>query len=248
MKYLVPPLILLAALGATAFGTWVFFPQTFEDCCEWLGLIAPDGVSEVPGQAHVTMERTSDGTLPADTPGLRIGDQPGEISLLNLHGEPVTLATDGAPVTVVLWTSSFCPTSRIYEERLADLSRRFPEVRWVAVNSSAMESLSELREHFEEHPERIGMPVYKDERNLLADKFGARVTTESYVFDSSGRLMYRGAIDDARNPQRVRNQYLAEAVTAVSIGQTPKWEYQPANGCCPIDRVQPEPEPEPETP
>jgi thiol-disulfide isomerase/thioredoxin len=244
MKYLVPPLILLAALGATAFGTWALFPQAFDDCCEWLGLIAPDGVSEVPGQSHVTFERTSDGKLPTATPGLRIGDQPGELSLLDLHGEPVTIATTGAPATVVLWTSSFCPTSRIYEERLAELSKRFPEVRWVAVNSSAMEGLAELRAHFEDNPELIGMPVYKDNRNVLADQFGARVTTESYVFDSDGRLLYRGAIDDARNPQRVRTQYLADAVTAVTIGRTPKWEYQPANGCCPIDRLEPEPEPE----
>jgi len=237
MKYLLPPLIVLAVLGASAFGTWAFFPQTFDDCCEWLGLIAPDGVSEVPGQSHVSFERSGDGSIPDSVPGLRAGEHPGSVTLPDLNGNEVSIDFGAAPVTVLVWTSSYCPTSKIYEERLSALAKRFPDVQWYAINSSAMEGVPELREYFAENPDRIGMPMLKDERNVLADRFGARVTTESFVFNRDGKLQYRGAIDDARNPQRVKQQFLAEAVRAVAADRAPRWQYQPANGCCPIDRV-----------
>jgi hypothetical protein len=247
MKYLIPPVIVLGVFGATALGTWMFAPKFFEECCEWIGLIAPDGVSEVPGQKHVTFEKSGDGQIPDSVPGLRDGDHPGEITLPDLHGEPVTIDFSKAPATVLLWTSSYCPTSKIYEERIAELTRRNPDVQWFGINSSAMEGVPELREYFAENPERLGMPVLKDERNVLADRFGARVTTESFVFDREGVLQYRGAIDDARNPTRVRQQFLRDAVRAVSAGNDPKWRYQPANGCCPIDRIDPEEEAAEET-
>jgi hypothetical protein len=57
--------------------------------------------------------------------------------------------------------------------------------------------------------------VYRDEKNLLADKLKAQSTPEAFVFDASGRLRYRGQIDDAANPARVRTHSLRDAINAV---------------------------------
>lgn len=241
MKYLAP-LIVIALIGGSALAAWKIFPEQFDECCEYIGLIAPDGVSEVPGVAHVNFQAANDGKLPADTPGLRIGAEPGETTLIDLQGNQAAL-TFGGKVTAVVWVSSYCPTSLIYEERLNELYAAFPDVRWYAINSSANEGMEELREHYEgEDPKRLRIPVLKDERNLLADQFGVRVTTETFIFDAQGKLRYRGAIDDARNPTRVEQQFVRDALRQVKAGKAPQWEFQPPNGCCPIDRVKPQEE------
>ena len=44
--------------------------------------------------------------------------------------------------------------------------------------------------------------MWKDRNNVVADKVGASVTPEVFVFDKEGLLRYQGQIDDNRNPAR----------------------------------------------
>lgn len=238
MKYLTP-LIVIALVSLTGYATYLFLPDTFDECCEYLGLLAPDGVSEVPGQEHVEFEGpTSDGSIPPGTPGLHTGDPAPAISLPDIHGELREVDYGAHDFTVVVWVSSFCPTSKIYEERLNDLVNDFDNAAFWGINSSAMESVDELRNHFTDgDPARLRIPVLKDDRNVLADAFGARVSAEAFVLDRQGRLQYRGGIDDARNPQRVGAEYLRTVLGQLTRGDKPQWRYQPAKGCCPIDKL-----------
>ena len=102
----------------------------------------------------------------------------------------------------------------------------------------AMESVDELRAHFNDgHPDRLRLTVLKDDRNVIADRFGARVSAEVFVFDRQGRLQYRGGIDDARNQDRVAVEYLRTILDQLVDGEEPEWRYQPPKGCCPIDKL-----------
>lgn len=240
LRYLTP-LIVTALVAGTIYATYLFAPKEFVECCEYVGLLAPEGVSEVPGVEHADLERAADdGSLPATVPGLRIGDGPGEISLPALAGGSVTVDCSKADYTMIVWVSCYCPTSKIYEERLNKLASDFSNLQWYAINSSAMESVSELHDHFGDgDPNRLRIPVLKDDRNVIADRFGARVTTETYIFDRQGKLQYRGAIDDARNPQSVEIEYVRTVLTELKSSRPRSWRYQPPKGCCPIDRVKP---------
>ena len=241
MKYLTP-LVVMAIVALTGFATYLFIPEQVEDCCEYLGLLAPEGVSETPGQEHVDFaDATADGSIPATLPGLKLNDSPGAIRLPDIDGVMHEVDFGAKKFTVVVWVSSFCPTSKIYEVRLNTLSRDFAgNVQFVAINSSAMESIAELKAHYHDsHPERLKLTVLKDDRNVVADTFGARVSAEVFVFDSEGHLQYRGGIDDARNPERVGVEYLRVVLNQLVKGEAPEWRYQPAKGCCPIDRVEP---------
>ncbi|MBX3459057.1 MAG: redoxin domain-containing protein [Planctomycetes bacterium] len=236
-RYLTP-FVITGMVAASVYGAYLFAPKGFEECCEYLGLLAPEGVSEVPGVEHAAIEQArDDGGLPDSVPGLRIGDKPEPITLPDLHGVPVTI--DFGKPTAVVWVSSYCPTSKIYEERLNKLAADFPGVQWFAINSSAMEGVPELIRHFEDgDANRLKIRVLKDEGNAIADRFGARVTTETYIF-TGGELRYRGAIDDARNPQSVEVEYLRKVLSSVLAGRNPPWRYQPPKGCCPIDKLKP---------
>lgn len=232
------------ALGAflvlgTLVVTYLAMPkQVIDECCEYIGLLGPEDVSEVPGVEHAQIEEAqADGSIPATVPGLKLNDAMPAFTLPDLHGTQVKVEA-GAPFTVVIWVSSLCPTSQVYEVRMNELALDFPEIRWVMINSAAMESVPELLEHFERaDPARLQLPVLKDDRNVVADQFGARVSTETFVFDRAGKLQYRGAIDDARNPTRVKVSYLREVLKDLAAGKTPQWRYTAPKGCCPIDRV-----------
>jgi hypothetical protein len=248
MKYLTP-LIVIALVAFTGYATYLFMPETVEECCEYLGLLAPEGVSETPGVEHVEFEAaTTDGSIPDTLPGLKMNGAAGEVTLPDIDGNTHTIDFSANKFTVIVWVSSFCPTSKIYEERLNSLAADFAgDVKFWAVNSSAMESLEELRAHFKDgDADRLRLTVLKEEGSALADRFGARVSTECFVFDSQGRLQYRGGIDDARNPQRVSVRYLRLVLKQLIAGKAPDWRYLPAKGCCPIDKLgADEPEPEP---
>ncbi|MCC6465923.1 MAG: redoxin family protein [Planctomycetes bacterium] len=231
MKYAIAVILAIASLV----GAWFLLPSGIQDeCCEWVGLIAPDGVSEVAGVEHEkTIAAAEDGSIPAAVPGLRLNDPAGEVALPALDGASRRVDFAATPLTVLVFVSCDCPTSKIYEERLGKLAAEFEgRVQFVGLASSAQETRDELAAHFgRTDPKGLNIPVLHDEGNVLADRFGARVATETFVFDREGRLQYRGAVDNARNPLRVTNQYLRGVLEALLAGRQPQWRYQPANGC-----------------
>jgi hypothetical protein len=88
------------------------------------------------------------------------------------------------------------------------------------------------------HAKSVGFtfPVYKDANNILADKFNAQVTPETYVIDSTGTLVYHGQIDDNRNEKRVEQQGVRIALDAVLAGKPVPVSETKAFGCS-IKRV-----------
>jgi hypothetical protein len=79
-------------------------------------------------------------------------------------------------------------------------------------------------------------PVCKDPDNLVADRFNAQVTPESYVMDSAGILRYHGSIDDNMNESRVHVQRLRAALDALLGGKLVQATETKAFGCT-IKRV-----------
>src|SRR5262249_35061083 len=78
-------------------------------------------------------------------------------------------------------------------------------------------------------------PVLKDARQELTRALGARTTTETFLFDGSGRLAYHGAVDDqyslgAARPAPTQN-YLVGALQAVLPGNAPEPAETEAPGC-----------------
>ena len=71
---------------------------------------------------------------------------------------------------------------------------------------------------------------------MVADRFDAQVTPESYVIDSSGVLRYHGSIDDEMNAARVHTQRLRLALDALLAGKPLPATETKAFGCT-IKRV-----------
>jgi len=71
-----------------------------------------------------------------------------------------------------------------------------------------------------------------DKGSELATAFGASKTPHIYLFDSNGKLVYKGAIDDnARKPKKVKKSYLMDALNALGSGKSIKVAETKALGC-----------------
>lgn len=158
------------------------------------------------------------------------------VTLLTLDGREVPFAPEVAgSVAVLAYTGVGCPISGKYAGRLTELAERFRSrgVRFVGVNASPQDSRAAIAREREELG--LGIPVFKDHRQALTRRLGARTTTEVFVFDARGAVRFHGAVDDqyavgAAKPEPTRT-WLVDALEALLAGREPAvTEAEPA-GC-----------------
>jgi len=144
----------------------------------------------------------------------KLGSKVGNFALQDTSGGAVQFASLRGPVTVVIFIATKCPVSNSYNDRMNAIYKDYNQrgVKFVFVNSNHTEPLQEVAEHARDH---FSFPVYKDEDNVVADRFGATVTPEAFVIDSSGTIRYHGSIDDSQIVQRVEENRLRNALDAV---------------------------------
>ena len=128
-----------------------------------------------------------------------------------------------ARLLAVVFISNGCPTVRVYEDRLADIQRRYAQkVQLVAVNAnnpylSPGDAYPEMVKRAQDRG--FGFPYLKDEDGVLASTLGAVCTPHAFVFDQGRTLRYQGRVDDARDPARVTISDLDQTLRALLDGQ-----------------------------
>lgn len=151
-----------------------------------------------------------------------------ELSVRDLSGSKQSIVP-GGEILVVTFISTACPVSNDYNDRMSAVYNEYAKkgVKFFFVNANSNESVAEVAEHRKE----VGFPfaVYKDES--AAEKLNAQATPETFVFDKVGKLQYRGYIDDARNPARIQDNGLRNALDAVMAGKPVAHATTKAFGC-----------------
>lgn len=161
----------------------------------------------------------------------KVGSSVAGLSATQPDGTPAHFNNLKGNVTLVMFISVQCPVSNAYDDRMNELFKDYAAkgVKFIVLNANRTEPAAAVQEHAREHGFRF--TVYKDENNVLADKFGATVTPETYVIDASGVIRYHGSIDDAQNVARVTTQRLRLALDAVLAGKEPPQTETKAFGC-----------------
>jgi peroxiredoxin len=166
----------------------------------------------------------------------KVGSKVTDFQVQDLDGKSVPFAALRGPLTVVTFVATQCPVSNSYNQRMVAVYKDYAQkdVKFVFVNANRSEPPSEVREH----SKRVGFPfpVYKDANNVVANRFGAEVTPESYVIDGSGVIRYHGSIDDSQNEARIRTRGLQLALDALLAGKPVEMTGTKAFGCT-IKRV-----------
>ncbi len=147
-----------------------------------------------------------------------------------VSGNTVSLGDFKSQKAVVLvFTSNYCPYSRLYERRISDLVQQYKGkgVAFVLINSNdADQHLEESEASMKEKVEdwNTEVPYLSDKQQLAAKKYGATKTPEVYVLTPRAgnfTVFYAGAIDD--NPQiaeDVNQAYLKDALDSALNGKT----------------------------
>jgi hypothetical protein len=134
---------------------------------------------------------------------------------------------------VVVFIGTECPISNGYLPRLGELSKLYPAVQFIGINSNYHDKPGAVAAHA--HRYALPFPVLKDEGNGVADLFGAQRTPEACLLDSQRKLRYRGRIDDqigyfAKRAKPTRAD-LQEAIEEVLAGKPASVPSTAVSGC-----------------
>ncbi len=145
-------------------------------------------------------------------------------NLLGIGGQSYSLNSFNAmPVLVVIFSCNHCPYVQAYEDRMVMIQRDYSSkgVQLVAINSNDDKSYPE-----DSYPQMVkrakekkfNFPYLRDADQTVVDAFGAVCTPHVFVFGKERRLLYRGRIDDSKDPTRVTSQDLRNALDDIIAG------------------------------
>ena len=162
----------------------------------------------------------------------------GDVKMTDISGKIVSLndvkMENGL---LVNFSCNTCPWVVAWQDRYNALAKASNnnKIGFITINPNARtrnrgESLDNMRDFSKKYGHEFLYAVDKDSK--LAVAFGATHTPHIYLFNGSGKLVYRGAIDDnARKPSKVKNNYLMDAIKAVGKGKKVKVASTKSLGC-----------------
>ncbi len=138
---------------------------------------------------------------------------------------------------LVIFSCNTCPWVIAWQDRYVTLASEYQPkgIGIVAVNSNEAyrekgDNLEDMQVHAKDNDYNFFYTL--DENSELAKAFGATRTPHIFLFDKTGKLVYRGAIDDnARKPEKVEQTYLADALDAMLAGEVIAEPATKALGC-----------------
>jgi peroxiredoxin len=157
-----------------------------------------------------------------------IGAKVQDFSLPDVSGREVAL-TDFANKKgiVVIFMGTECVINNAYMPRLVEMQKSYGErgVQFIGINSNLQDTAERVAQHAKQNG--ANFPVLKDERNVVADEFGAQRTPEVFLVDDKGIIRYHGRIDDqfgigykrARPTQRELAAALDELLAGKAVTQ-----------------------------
>lgn len=144
---------------------------------------------------------------------------------------------EGARASLVVFSCNHCPYVKGSEDMLIAIVRRFESegLRTVAINSNDASRYPEDDfNHMVQKAEkkRLPYPYLFDESQQVAKLFDAACTPECFLFDSTLKLVYHGAIgDNPEDPSARRNDYLTPAIEQTIAGRYPQPSFKRPMGC-----------------
>jgi len=167
---------------------------------------------------------------------IKIGEKAADFTLPDSSGKPHSLyELSGNKAVVVIFVATKCPYSNAFNGVMANLAREYAGrgIAFVGINANKTEPAAEVAEHAQKHG--FSFPVLKDDGNVIADRLGASVTPEAFVFDSNWVLRYHGALGNSHQPttkpEQASDVEIRPALDAVLAGQSVAVTETKAFGC-----------------
>jgi peroxiredoxin len=103
-------------------------------------------------------------------------------------------------IVVLEWFNDECPFVKYHYEKtstMVDLANKYKDknVVWLAVNSTNHTTPEQNKAYVKEH--KIPYPILDDRSGAVGRAYGATNTPHMFVIDTSGNIVYSGAIDNS---------------------------------------------------
>jgi peroxiredoxin len=138
---------------------------------------------------------------------------------------------------LVVFTCNHCPYVKGSEQMLIEAAREFEArgLKTTAISANdAAEYPEDSLEKMQEKSRRLGLPYpyLYDQSQDVARLFDAACTPECYLFDSSHKLVYHGAINDSpKESAAAAKPYLKAAIETLLEGRAPDPAFVHPIGC-----------------
>lgn len=146
----------------------------------------------------------------------------------------ISLSDIKEEVVVLVFLGNHCPAVHACDDRIIDFVSDYKDksVKLVAVSVNDLDSdrLPAIKTHMKE--KKINYVYGYDESQAIGRAYGAAVTPHFFVLDKARKIRYIGAMDDnVFSEDKVKKQYLRDAVDALLAGKTPPVEETNPKGC-----------------
>jgi thiol-disulfide isomerase/thioredoxin len=137
-------------------------------------------------------------------------------------GKPKTVEVDSHKTTrptIYIFIGTHCPATAAYAERLVQLEKTYgPKGVDFVYMYPNNEDTSGVQLTFHDEKKFTGRLI-DDHGARLARLLNAQRTTELFLVNKDGVIVYHGAIDDSRDPGAVKERYLTTALDETLVGK-----------------------------
>lgn len=174
--------------------------------------------------------------------GYQVGDKVDGFKLKNIDNSMVSLSDyNDAKGVIVVFTCNHCPYSKMYEDRIIALDKKYKEKGFPVVAINPNDPAVSAGDDFESMKERakskgFTFPYLFDDGQKVYPKFGATRTPHVFVLNKEKAdnfvVSYIGAIDNnARDAASADEFYVEDAVNNLLAGKKPATTSTKAIGC-----------------
>jgi len=163
-------------------------------------------------------------------------DLPEKTFAEDLNGKQLDpFSVSGGRIVVLVFVRTDCPISNRYAPLLQKLSDKFRgKVDFWLVYPDRAETPSQIKTYLQDF--HYSIPALRDTRHALVKRSQASITPEVAVFNSSGRLLYHGRIDNwyedfGRARAAATTHELEDAISAALHGKAGVLNHAHAVGC-----------------
>ena len=183
------------------------------------------------GLLIISLSLISMGLITPALAKVQIGQEAPDFTLKDQEGKEHKLSDYRGKVVVLEWTNPTCPFVEYPYQRdtMTTLASEHSKVVWLTINSSYFTTAEANKKWAKLEGVKT---VLADPSGATGKIYNARTTPHMYVIDSTGKLVYQGAIDD--NPHMDKREtvnYVERALKSLSRGTPIKTGQTPPYGC-----------------
>jgi peroxiredoxin len=158
-------------------------------------------------------------------------------TLPNQEGKEVSLSDFKGKIVVLEWMNYDCPFTKAEYKAgvMKQTAEKFAKqgVIWLAINSTNYADAKGDEAFIKEY--QLSYPVLLDKDGKVGKWYGAKTTPDMFIIDTQGKIVYRGAIDNAPLAKKPEKEayvnYVEKALNELQAGKSVSMPLTKPYGC-----------------